>query len=259
MNFTKDPEIIARVPHVDVCACQVGLPFEFTMAFQPIWDWRAQKVFAYEALVRGKDGCGAGAILSQVTAKNKYAFDQACRVTAIRLAAELAMPKDCFLSINFLPNAIYDPNTCIRATLEAAEQYQFPYKQIMFEMTEQEGLSDNSHLTNIVEAYQKLGFITAIDDFGQGYSGLHLLSQFQPDVLKIDMDLVQGIATDPVKHAIVEGIVLMCNRLNIQLIAEGIETVDDMKTLMDLGIPYLQGYLLARPEIETLPEIQVRN
>lgn len=257
MNFTTDPDIIARVPHVDVCACQKPLPFEFTMAFQPIWDWQNQKVFAYEALVRGKDGAGAGAILSKVTMANKYAFDQACRVTAIRLVSELCMDTDTYLSINFLPNAIYDPDTCIRATLEAAQQFGFPHKQIMFEMTEQEGLADNSHLKTIVEAYQRLGFITAIDDFGQGYSGLNLLSEFQPDVLKIDMNLVQGIAQDRVKQAIVEGTVLMAERLNIRLIAEGIETSADMRTLMDMGVPYLQGYLLARPEIERLPKVQL--
>lgn len=257
MNFTTDPNIIARVPHVDVCACQKPLPFEFTMAFQPIWDWENKRVFAYEALVRGKDGAGAGAILSKVTTANKYAFDQACRVTAIRLVAELCMSTETYISINFLPNAIYDPDTCIRATLEAAEQFGFPHNQIMFEMTEQEGLADNAHLKTIVEAYQRLGFITAIDDFGQGYSGLHLLSQFQPDVLKIDMDLVQGIAHDPIRQAIVEGIVVMTKRMNVKVIAEGIETVEDMRMLMEMGIPYLQGYLLARPEIEVLPTVQV--
>ena len=253
--FTQDPDIIATVPHVNVCACQTPLPFEFSMAFQPIWDHQTQTVYAQEALVRGLNGEGAPAILNQVTLKNKYAFDQACRVTAIRLATELGMPRDCFLSINFLPNAIYDPETCIRATLEAARTYNFPHDQILFEMTEHESMDDTSHFKTIIEAYQRLGFTTAIDDFGQGFSGLHLLANFQPDMIKIDMELVQGIARDPVKQAIVEGITVMANRLDIGLIAEGIEQRADMEALIAMGVRYFQGFFLARPAFEELPDI----
>lgn len=225
------------------------------MAFQPIWDHKTHTIFAQEALVRGVHGEGAPAILNQVTQKNKYAFDQACRVTAIRLATTLALPKGCFLSINFLPNAIYDPDTCIRATLEAARTYNFPHDQIMFEMTEHESMEDTSHFKTIIEAYQRLGFTTAIDDFGQGYSGLHLLANFQPDMIKIDMELVQGIANDRVKQAIVEGIVVIATRLNVDLIAEGIEQKADMVMLADMGVRYFQGFFLARPAFETLPDI----
>ncbi|TGG91799.1 EAL domain-containing protein [Natronospirillum operosum] len=225
------------------------------MAFQPIWDHQLQRVFAYEALVRGPAGEGSGTVLSQVTPKSKYAFDQACRVTAIRFATELGLPHDCYLSINFLPNAIYDPETCIRATLEAARQFGFPHNRIMFEMTEHESMDDTSHFKAIIEAYQRLGFTTAIDDFGQGFSGLHLLSNFQPNIIKIDMGLVQGIATDRVRQAIVEGIVVMAERLGIELVAEGIEQVADLNMLLKLGIRYHQGYLLARPGFEMLPPL----
>lgn len=261
INFTTDPDIIKTVPKVDVCACQVDLPFEFTMAFQPIWDHQEQRIFAQEALVRGANGEGAGHILGQVTRKNKYAFDQACRVTAIKLATELGLSADCFLSINFLPNAIYDPETCIRATLEAARTYNFPHNRIMFEMTEHESMEDTSHFKTIIEAYQRLGFTTAIDDFGQGFAGLHLLSNFQPNIIKLDMELVQGVSVSPVKHAIVEGVVLMADRLGIDLIAEGIEQLEDMKTLIGMGVRYHQGFALARPGFETLPMVahEARN
>ena len=254
-HFTTDPNIIATVPKVELCACQIDLPFEFTMAFQPIWDHQEKTIFAQEALVRGSKGEGAGHILSQVTRKNKYAFDQACRVTAIRLATELKLQKDCFLSINFLPNAIYDPDTCIRATLEAARTYNFPHEQIMFEMTEHESMDDTSHFKTIIEAYQRLGFTTAIDDFGQGFAGLHLLANFQPNIIKLDMELVQGVSINPVKRAIVEGVILMAKRLDIDLIAEGIEQLEDMRVLVDMGVRYHQGYALARPGFETLPDV----
>ncbi len=89
--------------------------FPFTMAFQPIVDVQHQRIDAYEALVRGPNGEGAGYVLSKVNDRNRYAFDQACRTKAIDLAARLGIT--CRLNINFLPNAVYEPKACIRATL----------------------------------------------------------------------------------------------------------------------------------------------
>ena len=94
--------------------------FPFTMAFQPIVDVQECRIDAYEALVRGLDGEGAGQVLARVNAENVYKFDQACRVKAIEMAARLGMDRQ--LSINFLPNAVYEPRACIRATLEGVER-----------------------------------------------------------------------------------------------------------------------------------------
>ena len=118
------------------------------MAFQPIVDVRTREVFAYEALVRGSGGESAGAILAQVNPENRYVFDQACRRTAVALAARLQVP--CFISINFLPNAVYQAATCIRATLQAARQHGFPTSQLIFEITENEELVDKEHLKSII-------------------------------------------------------------------------------------------------------------
>ncbi len=148
------------------------------MAFQPIIDVRSREVFAYEALVRGLDGSGAAHILGQVNNDNRYQFDQACRVKAVRLAAQLGM--DCHVSINFLPNAVYEPAACIRTTLEAAQQHQFPTNRLIFEITENERVVDKDHLKRILQEYRRRGFETAIDDFGAGYSGLNLLAILKP-------------------------------------------------------------------------------
>lgn len=91
-------------------ACKDGRGFDLpiTMAFQPIVDLRNQTVYAYEALVRGQAGQAAGTVLAQVSADNRYAFDQLCRKTAIDLASELDLTAaGAHLSINFLPNAVY--------------------------------------------------------------------------------------------------------------------------------------------------------
>lgn len=230
------------------------------MAFQPIFRTGPQgveDVFAYEALVRGQAGEGAGTILSQVREDNRYAFDQRCRVTAIELAARLQMPgTGALLSINFLPNAVYEPRACIRATLAAAQRADFPSQSLMFEVTEQESMRDPDHLLHILNSYREMGFRTAIDDFGAGYSGLNLLARFQPDVVKVDMALIRGIDRDPTRATILRHTIAMCRDLGIALVAEGVETAAEYETLRTLGVTLFQGYYLAKPGFEQLPRLR---
>ncbi|WP_207838752.1 EAL domain-containing protein, partial [Pseudomonas sp. 43(2021)] len=114
-----------------------GVPeMDFAFAFQPIVDLRDQTTFAHEALVRGVNGEGALSVLEQVDDQNRYRFDQLCRVRAISTAADLGMTQ--YLSINFLPNAVYRPEMCIRSTLEAARTYGFPLERLIFEAVEGE-------------------------------------------------------------------------------------------------------------------------
>ena len=118
------------------CIESVDLGFDFTMAFQPIVHCSSKQIFGYEALVRGLQNESAFSIISRVNDNNRYRFDQLCRIKAITLAAKLNITT--MVSINFLPNAVYRPERCIRTTLEAANEYNFPISQIMFEFTEVE-------------------------------------------------------------------------------------------------------------------------
>ena len=106
------------------CTDEESLGFDFTMAFQPIINCQTNSIFGYEALVRGLNNESAYSVISKVNDANRYTFDQLCRIKAIALAAKLGV--DSMLSINFLPNAIYKPERCIRTTLEAAKKYNFP-------------------------------------------------------------------------------------------------------------------------------------
>ena len=125
----------------------------------------------------------------------------------------------------------------------------------MFEFTENERLTDTGHVARIIAEYKRLGFVTAIDDFGAGHAGLNLLASFQPDILKIDMELIRGIGDSPARQAIVSGIMVMARALGITVIAEGIETQRELSTLREAGITLFQGFLFAKPAIETLPEV----
>ena len=245
----------SSAPNVGCRACgdANALSFDFTMAFQPIVDLNNRRIFAQEALVRGLNRESAGEIISKVNHENLYNFDQMCRVKAVRLAAKLKI--DSFLSINFLPNAVYRPENCIRTTIKAANENNFPLDKIIFEITEVEKVSDNSHLKNIVTEYQRQGFKTAIDDFGSGYSGLNLLSVFQPDFIKLDMELTRAIDANPIKQTIVKGIIHVASDLGISIIAEGVETKDELETLQDFGVDLFQGYYFAKPAFESLAEI----
>lgn len=229
------------------------LPFEFTMAFQPIVDTRQSRVFGYEALVRGTQGEGAFQVLSQVTKDIRYQFDQACRVKAIELAAKLGI--DSFLSINFLPNAVYEPKSCIQTTLAAADKYGFPCERIIFEVNESEPIGDPAHLGHIFAEYHNQGFTTAIDDFGAGHAGLNLLADFQPGIIKLDMALIRDIDANKARQSIVRGIINTAYEMDIQIIAEGVETQAELDALRGLGIELFQGFLLARPAVESLPEV----
>ncbi|MET1089151.1 MAG: EAL domain-containing protein [Arthrobacter sp.] len=238
----------------DGCTTSSKLDFDFSMAFQPIYDAVAGRVWGYEALVRGLSGEGAYDVLSRVSPEQKYRFDQACRVKAIELASRLfPANEDLMLSINFMPNAVYEPAACLRATLLAAERCSFPTSSIMFEFTENEEISDTAHLTNIITEYRKHGFTTAIDDFGAGYAGLGLLVNFQPDLIKIDMKLIRGIDTNPAGQAVVAGIVGIARELDIKVLAEGIESGAELTVLKSIGIRLFQGYWFAKPAFEALP------
>lgn len=239
------------------CADGKGLDFTFSYAYQPIVDLQVRDVYAHEALVRGPAGEPAFTVLSLVNDHNRYRFDQACRVKAIKGAAQLGMRSR--LSINFLPNAIYQPEVCIRTTLAAARTHGFSIENIIFEATEGEAVNDGKRLTEILREYKRMGFLTAIDDFGAGYAGLNLLADFQPDIIKIDMGLVRHIDSSSPRQAIARGIVRMGAELGIQVLAEGVETTAERDFFHHEGVTLMQGYLFGRPVFQDVGVIEPRS
>jgi EAL domain-containing protein (putative c-di-GMP-specific phosphodiesterase class I) len=224
------------------------------MAFQPIINWQSRQIVGYEALVRGPEGQGAAWVFDRINEQNKYYFDQACRVKAIETAAKLGL--NCMLSINFLPNAVYNPETCIRATIEAADMFGFDIRKIMFEVTESEQIVDRAKLSRIFDSYAKRGFITAIDDFGAGYADLSWLESLKPQVLKLDIALIRDIEQLPAKQQVVKDVLALCLEVNTQVLAEGIESKAELDYLADLGIRFFQGYYFAKPQLEYLVQAE---
>ncbi|MGI0152512.1 EAL domain-containing protein [Pseudidiomarina sp. WS423] len=235
------------------CLSGKTLGFDIKMAFQPIVDWHKQAIVAYEALVRGPEGQGAGWVFERINDDNRYYFDQACRVKAIETATRLGC--QAYLNINFLPNAVYSPETCIKATIEAADLYGFDLTKLVFEVTESEQIIDKNHLQRIFSSYSKRGFKTAIDDYGSGYARMDWLVDLRPDILKLDMQLIRDIEQHPDQQKMVKQVVQQCLLQGTQVLAEGIETRGELDCILALGIHLVQGYYFAKPELEHLASV----
>ena len=241
-------------------ACKEGTepPFPFTMAFQPIIDVEASCLFAYEALVRGPQGQSAGSVLGMVDEANRYAFDQSCRVKAITLAAQLGLAKTgALLSINMMPGAVYSPVACIQLTLKTARMVHFPLDRLMFELTEAEEVRDRQHLKAIVDEYRRCGFRVALDDFGAGYCGLNLLADLPVNIVKLDKELTCNLHQRPAATTIVTAMSMLARKMGFELIAEGVETLEEYSAIRNCGIHLMQGYLFARPAFEELPALSL--
>ncbi len=241
-------------------ACKDGVtkPMAFSMAFQPIVNVETGNVFAYEALVRGPNGEGAETVLSQLNDENRYSFDQSSRVEAITLASRLGLVETgASLSINFLPNAVYNAASCVQLTLKTARDLSFPTDRLIFEVTEGEEVRDPQHLQGIAKEYQRQGFQFAIDDFGAGFANLKLLAELECSIVKLDMALIRNLHRRPRAETIVRSAMRLMGELGTTVVAEGIETLQEFNLLRDCGVHLMQGYLLARPAFEALPPVTI--
>lgn len=224
---------------------------KYSCAFQPIVDIRNSKVLSYEALVRGPKNESAASVLGAITEGNRYELDQLFRLNAISMASQLGI--ECCLNLNLMSGSLEASDCPITTTLMSAKDHHLRAEQIVLEFTETEIAADLVQFTENVNRYRSFGVKVAIDDFGAGYSGLNLLAEFQPDLIKLDMSLIRSIDSRGPRQAIVRGICCTCNDLGIEIIAEGVESVAEYGWCVDEGIELFQGYLFARPGFEHLP------
>ncbi|MEO8298658.1 MAG: EAL domain-containing protein [Burkholderiales bacterium] len=248
-----------HLPPVDACAdpqhsTADGVP-AFSYAFQPIVDVVERKVFSYEALIRGRANEPAFRVLERVPTLAKYRFDADSRTAAIALAVQLGL--DCHLNLNFLPQGLYASDASVTSTLAAAARHALPIDRVILEVTEGEVIADYNHLGQQLNEFRSMGLKVAIDDFGAGYSGLNMLADFQPDQIKIDMNLVRGIERNGPRQAIVRAVTQVCADLGIDVIAEGVETLAEYAWFAEHGVRLFQGYLFAKPGFESLPRAHI--
>jgi blue light- and temperature-responsive anti-repressor len=224
---------------------------DYSFAFQPIVNAVESKIVSYEALVRGANNESAHQIFQQAKEANLNRFDEECRVVAIELAATLGLA--CNLNLNLLPLSLESSDTAILSTLVAAERCGIDTDRLVLEITENEIIRNLPSFVNTINEHRNSGFKIAIDDFGAGYSGLNLLAEFQPNIIKIDIKLIRGIENNGPKQAIVRGIVRTCLDLGIDIVAEGVEALSEYTWFREEGIDLFQGYLFAKPGFKQLP------
>ena len=220
--------------------------------FQPIISLNNGVVFGYEALSRGPQGSSLekpDALFSAAAKFDKvWELEFICRSKAFAKARDL--PADKMLFINVAPQIINDVRFQKGVTLEMLADFHIDASNIIFEITEKNSIDDYKSFRRVLDHYSGQGYKIAIDDVGSGYSGLKLLAESRPHYIKIDMDLVRNIDKDTLKQGLMKAFYEFSVVANMKIIAEGIETIDELNTIIDIGIPYGQGYLLQRPAAE---------
>ncbi len=151
------------------------------------------------------------------------------------------------LFINFMPNTIYDPEVCLRTTMETIEECGMELSDLVFEVVETEHIPDMKRLHKILDYYRSRGAGTAVDDMGAGFSSLEYLTALRPDFVKLDRDLVVQAEHKASARQSLDVIISQANQLGIKVIAEGIETEEQMQMCRGAGVDFMQGFLFGLP------------
>lgn len=226
-----------------------------TSYFQPIIKAEDRSIYGYEALIRGVKNDGSLMFPDQLFAKStrndlNFKLDRLCRESALKTAATKQIKQKVF--INFIPTSVYDPTYCLAQTVKWANQLEFDPANIIFEVVETENVKDQDHLKNILKFYRDQGFKIALDDVGEGYSGLNLLINLRPDIIKVDRNIIIDIEQDTFKQSIYKALYTVSKDHGIEVLAEGVETAQELEFIQSVGADYIQGYYFARPAAEPL-------
>ncbi len=220
--------------------------------FQPIVDAQTGEIFAYEALLRAVHPdtgalVGAGEIIAACERLNlQHVLDQVARQAAIRCAAALDLGH-ARIFINFLPNTIYDPEICLRTTMETAEECGIALSQLVFEVVETENIPDIKRLQRILDYYRMKGAGTAVDDLGAGFASMQYVTALRPDFAKLDRDIVRDAMLSVEARERMSALITGAQASGARVVAEGIETPEQMALCQELGVDLLQGFWFARP------------
>lgn len=228
---------------------------QIKVVFQPIISLRDGSVLGYEALSR----ITAESIIENTemlfTVAGEYnrlwELELLCRTKALESANKFLLPtNNTTIFVNVNPHIMHDEAFKKGFTKVLLEQYDITPNNVVFEITERNVIADMNDFKGTIEHYKSQDYRIAIDDAGAGYSGLNLISDVNPTYIKLDMKLIRNINEDSLKYALVKGMVEFSKVSNVLLIAEGIETFDELDTLVNMGVQYGQGYFIQKPDAE---------
>jgi EAL domain-containing protein (putative c-di-GMP-specific phosphodiesterase class I) len=224
------------------------LTHDLSTVYEPIIELADHTVIGYEGLTRGPVGSGLESpqTLFSVAygAHLEYELDSLCRRLALQNAQGIEPGRKLFL--NILPTSIHDPDFSEMRIRVLLERIGLAPKDLVLEISEREAISNFQIFRDAIGHFSSLGFGIALDDIGSGYSSLEAALELSPDYLKIDMSLVRGIDDNPPKQELLRGLQGLAEKLKADVIAEGIETEEELDAIGELGIKYGQGYAIGR-------------
>ena len=224
--------------------------------YEPIIELSSHNVLGYEALTRGPAGTGLESpqkLFSLAYDANlEFELDSVCRRLALENARGIEPGRKLFL--NILPTSIHDPEFGELRIRKVLESLSLPPQNLVLEISEREAISNFQIFREAIGHFSSLGCQIALDDIGSGYSSLETALELSPDYLKIDMTLVRGVDEHAPKQELLRGLQSLAQKLNADVIAEGIETEGEFEAIRGLGIRYGQGYAIGRGAPLHLPE-----
>jgi EAL domain-containing protein (putative c-di-GMP-specific phosphodiesterase class I) len=228
---------------------EVLLEDKLATVFQPIVDLRDRSVLGLEALTRGPEGTFLHAPLRlfELAAESDLAFelDRECRRRALVSARSLPPGKKLF--INVLPSAVYDPEFQEASLVSHLGELGLTPDRIVLEITEKDAIHNYEVFAEALREFTRIGFKIAVDDVGAGHSGLEKIAHLNPNYLKLDRELIRDIDSSYIRREMARALKAFADKIGSTIIAEGIEREAELQSLVELGIEYGQGFLLARP------------
>ncbi|MBO6229986.1 MAG: EAL domain-containing protein [Ruminiclostridium sp.] len=246
---------LSETEHYEILRVQKIIDFNlFTYHFQPIVRVDNGEIYSYEALMRAKD-------MPDITPFHilKYAemtdrLSEVEKYTFLNVLNYIKENKELFdgrlVFINSMPNVHIDP----AVSNDIGELLGLLSDKVVVEMTEDSEFND-AELNDIKEKYRGLNIRIAIDDYGTGYSNISNLLRYTPNYVKIDRSLLSGIENSPNKKHFVREIIEFCHENNIMALAEGVESTEELRTVILLGADLIQGFYTARPSADIIPSI----
>ncbi|WP_144630792.1 diguanylate phosphodiesterase [Bordetella genomosp. 13] len=231
-----------------------GQAYQF--ALQPIVEPLCHNITSFEFLIRSHDGGSPQQFFANVPDAQRYLADLQSKACAFQLARRLGIKKDIKLSVNLFPMSLIAIPDAVESLLAQISASGLSPGQVIVEVTEEEAISCLDAFRAAITRLRKAGIGVAIDDFGAGFAGLSLLAEFQPDKLKIDRSIIQGIHVDGPRQAIVRAMLQACTAMGITPVAEGVESIEEWCWLQAAGVKRFQGYLFARPALNCVPEVR---
>ena len=217
--------------------------------YEPIVDAKTLTVFGYEALARGPEGTELAAPLALFALADRenllFELDCLCRRAALEGAVDF--PAGTKLFLNIRPTAIHDPGFQADALTRTLDECGLSPSDVVFEISEQESIENFDVFREARDFYGNLGFQFALDDTGTGYASLQSLVELSPEFIKIDRSLVHGIDQDEPRQALLHAFQTVADRVSARIIGEGLDTLEELDMLKELGIPFGQGWLFGKP------------